>query len=200
MASTRQQETAREAVRRAAAKVFMEKGFAETSIQDIADELGRPKASVYYYVSSKEGLLYEILISGMEGLVKRLEDICSYPLSALNRLRLAVRDNMRSSIEELHAPVAVDMHREALSLESEHRDEYLALRKRYQDMIVGLLEEANTMDEAKIDNPKLIAFAILGMTHHFQRWFKPDGDLSLVEVADIWWSFMLGGLEGTGSG
>src|SRR5947207_409360 len=45
----------------AAARVFHEKGYESTSIQDIADEVGILKGSLYYYIRSKEDLLYEII-------------------------------------------------------------------------------------------------------------------------------------------
>src|SRR5271170_6824461 len=45
----------------AAARVFHEKGYDATSIQDIADEVGLLKGSVYYYISSKEDVLFELL-------------------------------------------------------------------------------------------------------------------------------------------
>src|SRR5690242_21930048 len=57
----------------AAARVFHEKGYESTSIQDIADAVGILKGSLYYYITSKEDLLFEIIRGVHEEALKNLE-------------------------------------------------------------------------------------------------------------------------------
>src|SRR6266496_3647760 len=67
MPATRKESQRREPRRRrgevldAAVRVFHAKGYDATSIQDIADEVGILKGSIYYYITSKEDVLFEIL-------------------------------------------------------------------------------------------------------------------------------------------
>ena len=78
-------QTKREEIFDTAAQIFRTRGFADTSIQDIAEALAIPKASAYYHIGSKEELFFTILVSGVSALVQRLETIAAYPLSALDR-------------------------------------------------------------------------------------------------------------------
>jgi AcrR family transcriptional regulator len=191
-------ETRHDVVRRAAAQVFVEKGFRDTTIQDIADRLGIPKGSAYYHMGSKEELFYEILVVGVTELVERLETIASYPLSVLDRLRLAIRDNLRSAVEEIHAPVVLKLAQDIEFLTPEHRAEYIALRDRYQRCFVELIKEGIATGEIRpLPNPKIAAFGILGMLNNFGRWYRPGGPLSVNDVADIYWDFIRAGLAAT---
>src|SRR5207302_3573799 len=105
----------------------------------------------------------EILVTGITGLNERLEAIVHYPLSALDRLRLAMRDSMRTSIEEIHGPVAIALDRDIRVLKPAHRDEYMRLRDDYQRLFVGLLQEAIDRGECGPFDARIIGFGLLGM-------------------------------------
>src|SRR5215217_3230815 len=74
----------------AAAQVFHEKGYESTSIQDIADAVGILKGSLYYYITSKEDLLYEILQDVHQAGIKNLELIDAVDGTALEKIRAFV--------------------------------------------------------------------------------------------------------------
>ncbi len=56
----------REAVIRAAARAFNERGYHNTSLDDIAAALDVTKPTIYYYVANKEQLLFECFLAGLE--------------------------------------------------------------------------------------------------------------------------------------
>ena len=64
----------KEQILRAAGEVFHEKGYPAASLDEIAGRLGMRKSSLYYYVSAKEDLLYELLIAEYEGAAGRLRE------------------------------------------------------------------------------------------------------------------------------
>ncbi|MQA04807.1 MAG: TetR family transcriptional regulator [Streptosporangiales bacterium] len=69
-----------------AANIFAEKGYHATSVQDIAESLGILKGSIYYYIDSKEDLLYEIVdsrLKNMESVLRRLRSSRLDPLAKL---------------------------------------------------------------------------------------------------------------------
>jgi TetR/AcrR family transcriptional regulator, cholesterol catabolism regulator len=190
-------EPKRDLVRRSAAQVFLEKGFRDATIQDIADRLEMPKGSAYYHMGSKEELFFEILQSGMTELIERLDTIAGYPLSVLDRLRLAIRDNLRSAVEEIHVPVVLRLVQDVEFLIPEHRTEYLALRDRYERRFIELLNEGMAAGEIRaLPNPKILGFSLLGMLSQFSLWYRPEGKLSINEVADLYWEFIRTGLTG----
>ena len=74
-------------IHEAAAQVFHEKGYESTSIQHIADSVGILKGSLYYYITSKEDLLYEIIQGVHEEALRNLEKTRAVEGNALQRLR-----------------------------------------------------------------------------------------------------------------
>ncbi len=196
MNETDRPRSTRDAVRRAAALVFLERGYTDTSIQEIADRLGIPKGSAYHHVQSKEQFLYEVLTGGMEDLLGRLEAIVEYPLSAADRLRLAMWDSVKASFDDTQPATGMALHSDIRFLSDEHRLAYLALRDRYQALLVDLVEEGIQDGEFRpIENPKMIVFAILGMLANVRRWFKLEGPLSLQTVTGFWWDLIFNGLH-----
>ena len=74
----------------AAAQVFHEKGYESTSIQDIADSVGILKGSLYYYITSKEDLLFEIIQGVHEEALKNLDRTAAIEGDALQKIRAFV--------------------------------------------------------------------------------------------------------------
>src|SRR5438270_1458822 len=90
---------------RAAARVFQEKGFHAATISDIADKLGTDRASVYYYVSSKEELLQKMVRDATVQNIDAIETIVASNRSAGDKLRDAFVVQMecyRTSYPYLH--------------------------------------------------------------------------------------------------
>lgn len=71
----------------AAANIFAEKGYHATSVQDIASELGILKGSIYYYIDSKEDLLYDIVRRRLDGIESLLARLRTPDLDAVAKLR-----------------------------------------------------------------------------------------------------------------
>jgi AcrR family transcriptional regulator len=86
----------------AAAKVFRERGYAGASMRDVAQELGIRNASVYYYVDSKEELLFRVLAATCDDLDRiRAEVDALDELGALARLKAFVRRSVEYGFEAI---------------------------------------------------------------------------------------------------
>jgi AcrR family transcriptional regulator len=198
MGSPRREST-RESVKRAASEVFLAKGFADASIQDIADLLQMPRASVSYHIPSKEELFFEIFYDAQYALNQRLDTIVGYPLSVTDRLRLVLLDLLRSSVQgtasELAVVLAVNMVRDIRFMTPEHQTTYIGLRRNYTDTFISLLEEGVAKGDFRpLGNTKIVAFGIIGMTGNFERWFRPTGSLSMEEINELFMSMLLSGI------
>src|SRR6476620_1573839 len=94
----------------AAARVFRARGYADSSVQHVADELGILKGSLYHYISSKEELLFRLLDGTHEDVSRILEEVeAQEGLAPLDRLRLYVRRQVAYSLANLER-VAVYHH------------------------------------------------------------------------------------------
>src|SRR6202049_5187529 len=81
----------REAVIRAAAREFNRKGYHNTSLDDIAARLEVTKPTVYYYVTSKEQLLFQCFVAGVEQIRAAFRDVRHLEVPARERLNAVLR-------------------------------------------------------------------------------------------------------------
>ena len=85
----------------AAARVFHEKGYESTSIQDIAEAVGILKGSLYYYIRSKEDLLYEIILDVHEDALANIRQVDEGDGDALQKVRAFVTSHLVFNAENL---------------------------------------------------------------------------------------------------
>src|SRR4051812_24235271 len=94
----------------AAARVFYAHGYADASVQDVAEELGILKGSLYHYISTKEDLLFRLLSGTHEDVSRILDEVRALEgLDPLARLRLYVRRQVQFNLGNLER-VAVYYH------------------------------------------------------------------------------------------
>src|ERR1700730_12578372 len=85
----------------AAVKLFEQKGYHATSVQDIADEVGLQKGSLYHYIHSKEDLLLQIAHQAITEFNQRLERILEADIPARAKLVQAIENHLTVSISNL---------------------------------------------------------------------------------------------------
>jgi AcrR family transcriptional regulator len=157
-----------------ATQVFFEKGYDGASLQDIADRLGMLKGSLYYYIQSKEDLLFDVISAvhqdGMAALRARTETLGD----PLDRLENAIVGHVEHLCRNL-VPTAVFLH-ELSALPLERRQEILGSEHAYQAVFRELITEAQERGLVRPDvDPRVAALAILGSTNWVYRWYQPSG-------------------------
>ena len=166
---------ARDDILNAARKLFASKGYRATSVQDLADELGYGKASLYHYVRRKDDLLYAIHDLYMRRLTDDLEAI----LAGEGRPADKLRDVIVRFVELLaknhdEATVVNDEMRE---LSPRNLKRVIASRDEYERSLTRLVTEGMKAREFQASDARVCARAILGMTNWCYRWLKADGPL-----------------------
>ena len=76
-----------------AARIFQEKGFASTSLEDIATEVGMWKGSLYHYINSKEDLLFAVVREPADKVLKQLREIAGLDLPPSEQIRLVAQSH-----------------------------------------------------------------------------------------------------------
>lgn len=165
----------------AATQVFYEKGYDGASLQDIADRLGMLKGSLYYYIQSKEDLLFDVIHTvhqdGMAALQARTE-VLGDPL---HRLENAIVGHVEHLCRNL-IPTAVFLH-ELDELPLERRQEILGSEHAYQGVFRELISEAQDQGLVRPDvDPRLAALAILGSTNWVYRWYRRGGTFNPKQI------------------
>lgn len=157
-----------------ATQVFYEKGYDGASLQDIADRLGMLKGSLYYYIQSKEDLLFDVISTvHREGLAV-ITARADAPGDALERLEGVIVGHVEHTCRNLVA-TAVFLH-ELSALPPERRQEVLGTEHAYQAVFRDLIEQAQAAGLVRPEiEPRVAALSVLGSTNWVYRWFRPDG-------------------------
>jgi AcrR family transcriptional regulator len=174
-----------------ATEVFYERGYDGASLQDIADRLGMLKGSLYYYIHTKEDLLFEVINAVyQEGLtaVHAAADVPGDPLERLERIIIA---HVEQTCGNLTA-TAVYLH-ELNSLPTALRQKVDG--KSYQAVFLDVLEEAQEKGLLRSSvEPHLTVFWLLGSTNWVYRWFHHDGPVTAETVASQFADLAINGI------
>lgn len=170
----------RQAVLLAAVRMFNERGFHATSLDDVATSLGISKRTIYHYLSSKDQVLLECVTIGLSQLLAAAEQARSQPGTARERLIAFLRRYAEINMEDFGRCV-IRSGEEDLSDESLPRYRELkreidaAMRRMFEDAIAdGSIPDLDVM---------LASFTVAGALNWPARWYRPGGPRSREEIA-----------------
>jgi AcrR family transcriptional regulator len=166
---------------RAAARLFVDKGFAATTTRDIAQAVGMRSGSPFYHFRSKQELLKAVMIEGLEAGQRRLQAAIDGVDDPERRLRLMIRTHFGSLLEgDCHTPMLIH---ESRSLDAVARAEVAAASDRYQAAWQGTLDELAACGRLRSSGSP-VRLLLFGMLNWSGQWYRPDGPLSLDEIAE----------------
>ena len=163
--------------------LFKEKGYHNTSMQDLADALGMQKGSLYYYIDSKEELLRELLEQATSILGAQIDEIYAADLSPGEKLQRALENHGQAIMDHLNL-VTVYLQ-EYRSLPPERLQEALATREHYEQRLMQILQDGIASGQFRQVDVKMTVFGFLGMLNWTHQWFSPEGELTSGEIAVI---------------
>ncbi len=173
-----------------AARLFAERGYHGTSVNDLAVALGIHKSSLYAYISGKEDLLADITLTGAAAFHAALDQL---PEGAApgEMLRLALRAHL--GVVESQLDVATVWLQEWRYLTGNYRALFISERGRYEERIRNLLEAAVESGDLRKDLDVAYAtLAFLSIANWAYTWFAPDTDVELVTAKFL--AILLGGI------
>lgn len=177
-----------------AAQLFKQKGYRATTLEDIAAAVGMLKGSLYYYIRSKEELLYLVVRDPIRQAYSKLEEIVHSELPIPTKISQAILNHM--TLFHQHYPhIAVYLH-DYHHLRKKLEENIIETPKHYQKLLATLLEQGIASGEIRSDvDVKVAGYAILGMCNWVYRWYNPEGKLSAEEVAEVFSTLVLEGLH-----
>lgn len=158
----------------AAIQVFYAKGFAASTMQDVADAVGVLKGSLYHYISSKEDLLFRILQESHAQARELMTEVSRLDLHPLDRLRVY--------LERMYLWYMANVERVSVYLNQQHHltgtnaAEMRMQAREFEHFLRELLAEAR--GSGSIDSHvdlKLAAFFMLGALNSLPQWYRADG-------------------------
>ena len=171
----------REELLRVAARLFVEKGFAATTTRDIAEAVGMRSGSPFYHFRSKQDLLRAAMIDGLETGYRRLQAASKGITDPGQRLRVMIRTHLGNLHEgDCQAPMLLY---EARSLERSALGEIATVTDRYQQAWQATLDELAATGRLR-SSARPVRLFLFGMLNWSSQWYRPDGALSLDEIAE----------------
>lgn len=169
------QERRREIIE-AAAQVFKKNGFQGSSIADVAAQLGMDRATLYYYIGSKNELFDEVVTEAVEANVAQAEQIRDSDAPAPEKLRTLIESLMGSYAA--HYPFLYVFIQENLSQVPPKRAEWAremrSYNRRYESAMVDVIQQGFDAGTLRETGPAwLVAYGIIGMVAWTNRWFDP---------------------------
>lgn len=182
-----------------AASLFKEQGFQATKLADIAKAAGLDRATVYYYVGSKEELFQETVESVLDANISAAHAlIADASLRAVDRLRSIFVTLMKSYEEEYPATfvyIQEQMH-QVEAWETAWAQEILRKTRAFDQTLLGFIRSAIAEGDLRGDiPPRLVENALFGMLNWTHRWFVPGRGMTGQEVAEAFWTIFTSGMS-----
>lgn len=174
--STEQKRTVREAKRaavlRAAVQMFNERGFHQTSLDDVAGRLGVSKPTIYHYLGNKDQVLLECVTIGLGQLIEAAEEARQSKGTGADRLSAFLSRYAQINMDDFGRCV-IRTGDEALAPES--RTRFRELKRRIDTDLRGLIADGIADGSVAPCDPKIMAFTIAGALNWPARWHDPAG-------------------------
>jgi AcrR family transcriptional regulator len=170
----------RDKILRVAVRLFWQKSFLGTSIDDIAKAANINKATIYYYFESKSSILYEIIMDHVNEIYEEALPVADSSESPENKLASLIANNLKLQI--LHPGRAVLSHREWRELPLKLRRSCIDKRKKYAAIFTEIIKEIIDNNGEPVINTKLFTLFTFGLVNSMVHWYKPDGQLPSDEI------------------
>jgi len=181
-----------ESVLRGSVKVFNERGYDGTSMEDLSRELGITKSAIYHHVTGKEELLRLAVYRALDGLFAVLDDISELDAPAITRLEELARRSVLLLVAEL--PFVTLLLRVRGNTLTERQA--LARRREFDAAVASLVTQARDQGDLRADaDPALIARLLYGMINSVTEWYRPRGGGRPAELAEVIVSVAFDGLR-----
>ncbi|WP_088636100.1 TetR/AcrR family transcriptional regulator [Phaeobacter sp. 22II1-1F12B] len=164
----------------AATELFYEKGYTNTTLDDVAERLGVTKPFIYKNFGSKHMLLAEICASGVQAALNEIDAALALGKAPGETLSIFVPRYVEAILTTRKA-IAINI-REEKNLLPEDAATLSGLRQKFVARVEDLLSRGKDTGEIKVNDPRISAFAVVGAVSWLTFWYSPDGPLPPADV------------------
>jgi len=175
-----------------AVRMFYEKGYVETTLQDIADEMGFTKPAVYYYARNKEELLVELYGQIVTSAIDHAREIADRGGPGAERFIDLVEQHLNTFLENIEANAVFEVQRTSLSEEAKRT--MVGWSRDYTAILAAVYEQGIEDGSLVHMAPRVAVNAVLGMCNTVHRWYSPRRDVSRSELVAQLSGMVAGGL------
>jgi TetR/AcrR family transcriptional regulator, cholesterol catabolism regulator len=176
-----------------AAQLFMEQGYAATSVREIGERAAVGQSSLYHHVQSKGQLLYQLHQGFSRELLDRLTKVIESTTSPVEQLRGLV--HVVLSVVETHQAEVTVFLREGHALPDGARQDIQRERDQVDALVDKIISDGIRVGELRADlDVRLTRLGILGICNWTYQWFRPGGEHTSAEIADFFADLVINGV------
>jgi AcrR family transcriptional regulator len=199
----------RQEILRTAARLFQQRGYDATSMNDVAAALKLSKGGLYHHFQSKDEILFEIMDHAMQITDERVINPVRAIADPEERLRALIRLHIEVVLSPRDREITVMLH-ENHPLPPSLRKRINGRKKDYVHFLEKLMGEVQEKAQAMARkegqanhkpvnakpkvSPRAAAFALLGMINWIYQWYKPEGDLQVQNLVPQFTELIFGGI------
>jgi AcrR family transcriptional regulator len=187
----RRRDRQRDAILRAAARLFRDRGFADTGMRDIAGATDLSAANLYHYFDGKSALLFYCQDRALDRMLEAVASARRTSRSAVERLRLVCTSHLQTVLDDVEGGAA---HLQIDCLPPAFRTAIVRKRDRYERALRRLIAEGVRSGELVDMNPAIVTRAMLGAMNWTVTWFRPEGVDTAAAVGDVIAHFLVRGV------
>lgn len=193
----RQREVKRDAVILAAARAFRERGYHNTTLDDIAAFLNVTKPTIYYYLANKEQIIYECFRCGIGQITAVLGELGESQASGRDKLAALVRRYAQVMASDFGwCMVRVEDQDLSPAMSKRIKQLKAEIDRGIRRLIAAGIEDGSIRD----CDPKMSAFALAGALNWIGHWYRADEPLTAEQIAARFMHLFDEGLRPRGAG
>jgi AcrR family transcriptional regulator len=177
-----------------AAREFALRGYDRTSMRDLARASGVSLAGVYYYVQSKEELLFLIQSRNFEAVIAGMRDTLRGVTDPVERLPRFIDHHL--DYFATHMAEMTVLSREADALEGEFLLRVNDMKRQYTRALMDVLAEIEKAHGPAHANRRVAPYSLFGMMNWIYTWYDPLGDVGVELLSQNICRLFLGGYVG----
>ncbi len=172
-----------EAIRDAAVALIAERGFEAMTLRELAERVGIQPGAIYRYFPSKAQLLVDLQVGHLDFLLAHWTEARPATDDPLVRLRAFVAFHIRYHTWRRREAFVANM--ELRSLGAADYKRVVALRRRYEAILIDILQDGIRTDAFQLPDARVAAFGILAMLTGVGTWYREGGRIGLAELIEL---------------
>lgn len=173
--------------------LFQERGYAATSMRDLAQDLGIEAASLYSHIKSKEEILQKICFRMAEEFFSAWREVELENSSQAAKMEKAMIAHVKVITKDTDASAV--FFNEWRHLSEPFLSEFLGMRDDYEGRFKKILRDGMASGEFKIVDEKFMMLTLLSSLNWTHNWYKPEGNLKPEEIGKRLSGLLLNGLK-----
>jgi len=193
MKATRKKASKKEFILKKAAQMFREKGFAATSMRDLAETVGIEAASLYNHIRSKNEMLESICFDVANRYTMFMDELESSNQSSIKKIETLLRFHIKQMIDFFEEVIVCD--REWKHLEEPYLSNFHSQRRTYRKRFALIIEQGIKGGEIKKIDAPTVVIIMLHAVNGIESWHRSNARISAQELEDNMVVIMIDGLR-----